>query len=110
MSELVGTPRPGFYRRKLVKGGPYVGVVIFYACPWNDECQPTERSRPLLCMVNGEHADPVQTWEWVAGQKISEDEYNYLMADAAHATEFRPTAPRANPRKKIELLECELPW
>lgn len=89
-----------------------MGCIIFKPCPFHfaDGEMTIERSRPLLCLVNGEHVDPVETWTWVAGQRISEAEYLFLLADAAHAMEFRPTAPRANPRKAIDLLESELPF
>lgn len=105
----VSRPVPGWYRRRLVKGGPYVGVVIFHGCPFNED-GPLDRSRPLLCLVNGEWADPLEQWTWIAGSRISAAEYAYLLADAAHAAEHRPTAPRARPREKINLLEAELPW
>ena len=111
MTLLVDCPIPGFYRRRLVKGGPFVGVRIYQACPLDPESgEPMQRSRPLLCQVNGEWADPYETWIWVAGAKISEAEFNFLMADASHAMEYRPTAPRANPRRKIDLMESELPF
>lgn len=107
----VDQPVPGFYRRKLVKNGPYVGVVIFYACPMDPESgEPMQRSRHLLCQVNGDWADPIDQWSWVAGNRVTQAEYNFLLADAAHAMEFRPTAPRANPRQAIDLLESELPF
>jgi hypothetical protein len=107
----VSRPVPGFYRRRLVKGGPAVGVLIFQACPIDPETgEPMQRSRPLLCLVNGEWADPIDEWEWIAGSRISEAEYLFLLADAAHAAEHRPTAPRARPREKINLLESELPF
>lgn len=88
-----------------------MGCIIFYGCPLDIETgEPMQRSRPLLCQVAGEWADPYETWSWVAGQRIGEAEYRFLMADAEHAMEHRPSAPRANPRKKIDLLESELPF
>lgn len=111
MAPRVDQPEPGFYRRKLVKGGPFVGVAIFYACPMDPESgEPMQRSRHLLCQVNGEWSDPVDQWSWVAGSRVTQAEYEYLLADAAHAMEFRPAAARANPRRAIDLLDVELPW
>lgn len=104
-------PVPGWYRRRLTKGGPYVGVVIFIGCPidpWSGE--PMQRSPLLRCWVNGEEENPIEQWTWVAGNRITQAEYDFLMADAAHATEYRPTAPRANPSRKIDLMEAELPF
>lgn len=108
----VDMPVPGWYRRRLIKGGPMVGVLIFVPCPFffADGEMTVERSRPLVCLVNGQHENALDQWTWVAGSRISEAEYRYLMADAAHAMEFRPTAPRANPRKKIDLMQSELPY
>jgi hypothetical protein len=107
----VDQPEAGHYQRRLVKGGPQVGVIIYLACPMDPFYgHPLERSRHLLCKVNGEDADAMDQWTWVAGSRISEAEYRYLLADAAHAMEFRPTAPRANPQKKIDWLTVELPF
>ena len=113
MSPRVDVQVPGFYKRKLTKGGPYVGVVLFYSCPFfaiDDGNVTVERSRPLLCQVNGQWADPIQEWSWIAGSRITAAEFHYLMADADHAMQYRPTAPRANPRRKIDLMESELPF
>lgn len=112
MSPRVDIPVPGWYRRKLTRGGPYVGVVLYYSCPFYFENgnMTIDRSRPLLCLVNGEQADPLDQWTWIAGNRISEAEYRYLVADASHAMEFRPAAPLARPRESINLLEAELPW
>ena len=111
MSPRVDQPIPGFYRRKLVKGGPFVGVLIFWGCPLDPYSgEPMQRSPMLRCWVNGEEADPIDQWTWVAGGKITQAEYEFLLADAAHAMEFRPAAPRANPRKTIDLMESELPF
>lgn len=112
MSPHVDVPIAGWYRRKLTRGGPYVGVVLYYSCPFHfeNDNMTVDRSRPLLCLVNGEHADAMDQWTWIAGSRITEAEYSYLMADASHALEFRPSAPRANPRKTIDLMDSELPF
>ena len=110
---IVDQPQPGFYKRKLTKGGPYIGVMLFYSCPFffaDDGNVTVERSRPLLCQVNGEWADPFTEWSWIAGNRITEAEFRYLLADADHAQQYRPAAPRANPRQTVDFMEFELPW
>ncbi len=112
MSMRVDLPQPGFYKRRLIKGGPFIGVMVWQSCPfhWQDGEMTVDRSRPLLCLVNGEHANAHDQWSWVAGSRVTEAEYRFLMADAAHASEYRPTAPRARPREKIDMLTVELPY
>lgn len=104
-------PIAGFYKRRLTKGGPFVGAVIFYPCPFyfeNGE-MTVERSRPLLCRVNGEWRDVLDQWTWLCGQPISEAEFLYLLALAEHAAAYEPDLPEANPRAKIDRLTVPAP-
>lgn len=108
---LVGEPVAGHWRRRLVKGGPWVGVITYYACPMDPESgEPMQRSRPLLCQVDGEQAEAIDQWSWIAGQPITPKEYAYLRALGNYAFQFEPNHPAAKPRQPIDLLTAPLPY
>ena len=102
-------PQCGFYRRKLVKGGPWVAARI-----WRDPEQDYETGKPtgqdvLRCMVGTERRDPVAEWGRLCNQPIKREDYSYEIADADHAKKWRPGDPKANPRKPINLLTSPSP-
>jgi hypothetical protein len=74
----INDPQCGWYRRRLVKGGPYVPARIWIVrevCPETGEllCDET-----LACEVNGLRRDPVAQWTFL--QPISRQEYDALCA------------------------------
>jgi hypothetical protein len=64
-----GDPRPGFYRKRN-KAGKDDAVAI-----WNDETG-------IIALVNGEPADPVDIWTYVARWPISHEQYEAVMDGA----------------------------
>ena len=94
----IGRPQPGFYRTRLVKGGPWVPVLLVVV----------RRGRPdrparLAAIVGDDDwsRDPLQLWTWL--HPIPEREYRYLLSISAHCREHEPWAPEANPREPIDL-------
>lgn len=68
-------PRPGYYRARLVKGGPWVPVLMFLACPMDPHYGgPLERSRPVWCRAGVEFLDPDRVW--MACRAITRAEYH----------------------------------
>ena len=111
MPNRVDRPVPGWYRRRLVKGGPWVPVLLFVPCPLDPHTgEPLDRPRHPLCLIADDPADAMEQWSWVAGQPISRAEYLYLMAVRAHAIAHEPEMPEANPRRPIDLLRAPLPF
>lgn len=110
-------PEPGYFRMRLVKGGPWVAARIWRPCHCsingaeNDladsgfdvhEWLPTcDRFGPLAAECNGKEVEP--GWVWERGQHISEHEYKFLVQDAAWAKAHAPDDPMANPTKPIDL-------
>lgn len=132
-----GQPEPGFYRMRLVKGGPWVPVRI-----WLED---GERERCEVC--GGAGAVPEQSAEGYTGRErvcsqcggdgtllvsdqvlrakvgdqerdplkiwtflwdITEEEYNFLLSRARWATAHNPTAPEANPKRPIRQTDVAL--
>ena len=71
---LNDTPIEGFYRLKLVRGGPWVSVRIWYGTIGEED-----RTPQWQCLVNGTEADIWEIWPWVGGREITEAEYAKLL-------------------------------
>lgn len=94
----VDEPEPGFYRSKLVRGGPWVGVSVERddVGDWHVTVDGIERERSR---------DP-WTIPWLRDRyhyadRIKEAEHAYLVATSAWAREHNPDHPAANPRQPI---------
>ena len=98
-----GTPRCGWYKRRLVRGGVFVPARIWMAqdiCPDTDELLSDE---VLRCEVNGLCADPEEAWTWISGHPVTEQEFRYLAARIAFAILHEPQDPFAMPTQPIDL-------
>jgi hypothetical protein len=112
-TRLADVPEPGFYRLKLVRGGPFVPARIYVPCPFEieDESQlgwPVERRHcagmqrwSLRATINDEDADPLDVWQ--RGNRISAIDYHKMIAVRDRAVAHEPYAPEANPRGKVNL-------
>lgn len=99
-------PIPGFYKMRLVKGGPWVPVVIWRPCPIEpnpETFQGIDRYPRLQCRVAGREADPVETFISCSDKVIPVHEYHYLLDSYGWAIENAPEAPEANPYRAIDL-------
>lgn len=104
----VSKPRPGYYRVKLVKGGPWVPVCILHYHGAGVRAR-YKRSRPgILFAVVGEQCitdenKVLELWPFVAGNPIEPETYYHMQRLAKWARENDPNAPEANPRKPIDV-------
>lgn len=109
MTLSISTPVPGFYRRRLVKDGPWVPVRIK---PWplvNDDGEPIDREDarcfvswpPLRCFVDGQERDVWDQWPFL--HPITEAEFRYMTDTAAWARQYAPHDPTANPKRPIDI-------
>ena len=111
----IDDPRPGFFRLRLVKNGPFVGAELRYGPPRDPETGGimSERSYQWETLVNGKlvsepSPDPVKAGVfrvWLSGTQIEEPEYRYLIADREWCERHAPAAPEANPTASIQLAE-----
>lgn len=102
-------PQCGWFKRRLVRHGPFVPARI-----WLDQCIDPETGElvadeAMLCEVDGQWADAEVQWQSLCGNPISEAEYNYLMARRDYATAWAPHEPAANPRQPINWLRVPVP-
>jgi len=110
-------PRAGHYTIKLARGGVRVPVRIWYGAAIIDG-EEQDRSPGWFCEIDGRtdrwerDADTGyrcrvaleidRAWPFCAREPITEAEYRFLTADAAHARQWRPEHPKAQPRKAVD--------
>lgn len=105
---ITAEPRAGFYKRRMVKGGPFVPVHIWIEREL-DEAGDLLSDEVVKCTVDGVLVDVSAHWTFAAGNPISEREFDYLSRVSAHAKARNPREPLASPRRKIDPLKFPLP-
>lgn len=110
MSAQIDKPIAGFYKTKLVKGGPWVPVCIWFGAPLDpDTLEPLDRSHRWNAIRDNRLVDIDRVWPSVYGHEISEEDYRLMLALATHARKHDPQQPIANPRKRIDFLTVKPP-
>ncbi len=104
-------PVPGYYRIKLVKGGPFVGAEIKYEPPLDPVTgEVLDRSWLWRAIIDGV-AEPIRGyqptrkvwWIWERGEMIDEAMYRFLLEDRAWARKWAKSSAEANPTKTVDL-------
>jgi hypothetical protein len=101
-------PECGWFKRRLVKGGPWVPAKIWMVQPV-DEAGDLVADETLQAEVNGTWADPETVWSWICGNPITEQEFNYLTATLQWSADHAPDEPMANVYQKIDWLKVPTP-
>lgn len=103
MTRQIGSPQPGFFQMRQVKGGVFVAAIIFRPCPIEFEpetFQAVDRWPHLEAQVDGKPADVDRVW--TSGRRVDMAEYLFLRDDRAWAREYAPGSPEANPRQPVD--------
>lgn len=100
----------GWFKRKLVKDGPWVAARIWMHQPIDPETGELEGDEFLLCEVAGKPRDAGDQWTWLASNPISKADYEFMLADARWAKTNAPTDPIANPDQPVNFLKSPLPF
>lgn len=106
--EFTEDPECGWFKRKLVKNGPFTPCRIWLEAEIDEATGELLAPEELLCEVNGARADAEDQWPWLCSNPISEAEFNYMEALRRHAAWHEPDHPMANPRKPIDHLTTPL--
>lgn len=102
MSPRVDQPVAGFYRRRLVKNGPWVAVLIVHGRPRDPVTgEELDRSPRWQAWLDGKEVDVFQVWPECSGAPIDKAEYLHLRNVSDWAREHAPYAPEAQPRQSI---------
>jgi len=105
-SRLTMQPECGFYRRRIVKDGPFVPVRFWLHQQIDRVTGELTEDERLRCQVNGQEiigADNIeQQWVYCANHPISEAEFAFMCARADWAEEHAPNDPHAQPQLAID--------
>lgn len=98
----VDQPEPGYFRIRLVKGGPWVAATIerdqhgvWSAIIDNQRSSGAAHTDPALA------TDVFRIWHY--GERITPAEHAYLVERAAYCRLHMPDAPEANPTQPITI-------
>jgi hypothetical protein len=72
-----GEPQPGYYRTKLVKGGPWVPARIWVEREFDEDGEQVNEDK-FRCVIGDAEADPMQKWVWLSGHPISLADYKQM--------------------------------
>lgn len=101
----LNNPECGWYKTRLVKGGPFVPAKIWYED--GDRCPDTGElmsDQILMCMINTEARNPFVEWTRLAKSPITEAEYDLMIQQRDWDEENDPGSKSQNPREAIDLL------
>jgi hypothetical protein len=75
-------PQPGWFRRRMVRGGPWVPVAIWIEQEIDPDTGELTAPEELRAIVNGDRADPQRVWPYA--RPISLAEYDALTGVRDH--------------------------
>lgn len=106
-----------YYRARLVKNGPDIGVATWFGAPWIDgeEVDRSPRWQALIghettaraILMGNELPIEVDGVGLRNIERIKERDYGFLVATSGWATEHAPDRPEANPRKAVDFHQLK---
>lgn len=87
-------PHPGYFKRRMVRGGPFVGVAIWLDQEIDPETGDLTAPEELRAIANGQPVDPVRVWNYA--RPISLDEYDALTGARDRIEEMAATHAAVN--------------
>lgn len=103
------SPQCGFFEAKMARGGIMAPARLWIEqdiCPVTGELLDDE---VFWCEHGGKLKDPYEQWLWLAGNPISKERFEYLMARAEWARDWAKNEPEAKPFKKTDWNEVPIP-
>ena len=90
--KVINKPVPGYYKRRLVRGGPWVGVHVLRPVPIDpDTKEVLDRFWPLVAYQGDDILDPFVIWPYL--KPIPEKEYLRLAGITPGRDEISPNEP-----------------
>lgn len=104
-------PTAGFYRMRLVTGGVFVGVRIWFGAPHDPVTgEEMDRSHRWQAQANDRPIDLDRVWPKCADMPVTEAEYRYLASLQGWGERNAPDSPYANPKRRIDPLRAPTPF
>lgn len=108
------SPKPGYFKTRLVRNGPWIGAKIFKTpcqCTinggdenekhiWNESCDRYPHPE-LSAEIDGRPANMTRVWEF--STEVDEKEFNYLTSSARWDRQNDPDSPYVTPDKAIDI-------
>jgi hypothetical protein len=107
---IEGEPQCGFYRRRLVKGGPWVAARIWLEQETDPDTGELLSQEVIRCEVDGQTADPLDQWAWLCANPIPEAEYQHLRALRGWAKHHAEDHPLSNPTRPVDWTAARIPF
>lgn len=85
-------PQPGFYKRRMVRGGPFIPVEIWLEQEIDQETGELTAPEVMRAICNGEIRDPLSLWTYC--RAISAEEYDALIGVQSSIEEMAATHAR----------------
>ena len=104
MARIINRPEPGFFKMRLVKGGPWVPALVYRPCPLEmhpETFQWIDRVYHLEAEIDGMAANVDRIW--TSGQRITAAEYLYMKADRVWVRQYAPHLPEARPEETMDI-------
>lgn len=114
VARVIDAPRPGYFKMRIVKGGPLVPCEIRYCRPRDPATgEELERSPMWEAWINGRlHRDPSPSSLsagvdriWLHAIEIDEAEFKLMTANKEWAEEHCPSDPAARPTERARLRD-----
>lgn len=103
-------PTEGYYRMRLVRGGPLVGIRIWFGPPLEPWCrEEMDRYWRWNAEANGEHVELDRVWPQSVSDEITEDEYRFLVERTKWAKRNDAFDPMSAPRRKTNWDDSTVP-
>lgn len=102
-------PQLGFFKRKLVKAGPWVPVKFWLEQITDEDGLLIEPER-MLCEVGGRAREPLDQWTWCCRYPITKSEFEFMLANAAWVSVRAPHEPEAQPQLPIDFGTSPIPF
>ncbi|MEM7212323.1 MAG: hypothetical protein AAF479_10600 [Pseudomonadota bacterium] len=102
--QIIGSePQAGWYRRRLVTGGPWVPARIWWHQVVDPDTGELTEPETLRCEVDERERDPFDQWGWLADNPITWVQFNEMLAAKAWAGSNDPTNPILTPKQPVDL-------
>ena len=98
-----------FYKRKLIKGGPFVPARIWIEQHVDGDGDLT-REEVLRCEIGDRTANAADQWSYLAANPITEADYRFMRDSAAWAAEHAPMRAIASPTQAVNWMTAAPPF
>jgi hypothetical protein len=102
-------PECGWFTTRRARGGPLVPVRIWCHQDVDEAGELVDDERLRIEIDGKEFEDVHYWWQWCAGRPISADEFDYMERRRVWALYHKPNDPAANPRRKIDWRQLDMP-